>query len=326
MSAELDIAAGEADQIAALHAELDQRNATIEQLAEQLEDAANRLDWISRSGADPSAKPSEAGPQSTMSSQAPFHGETTQRLEQFLEQWEETALANSLERIDRRLSHVFELLKSTESDSPPPSRNATTAHPEPAADIPSGSLLTAFLMSQSQSDEGSGQPELQVEQIEADASHERDSSAASGKLANEIGPPLPDFKVPSAIEVETASIEELRDAVIARDECIQQLIVRSRVAEAHRTTAPDWKSLENAPDELRQRLMQLEDDLRQRIKQEELSSSIECAKLSRDRAHLDQVRREIESQIQQLGQTQNSDDDESANNSSGKRWGKLFGR
>ena len=75
---------------------------------------------------------------------------------------------------------------------------------------------------------------------------------------------------------------------------------------------------------------QLDEDLRQRIKQEELSSSIERAKISRDRVHLEQVRRELEKQIRQFNLDQPSKsketDGEENQKSGGNRWGKLFGR
>lgn len=331
MSAELDKSASGADQIAELRAELDQRDTTIEQLVEQLEDAANRLDWISRGGADRNGQASESNSQPGHASLNGIQSETADRLECFLQQWEETDFGVSLDRIDRRLTHVFELLKSPESDDPAPQRveapQPSKSQVDTPSDFPSGSLLSAFLMNQKED-----QTPKSAEQCEPPSSilnhYDNSTEVTSPTTEREALPHLPDFNIPPTIELESATIEELRAAITQRDECVQQLIARSRIAEENRTQIPDWQALSTAPDELRERITQLEDDLRQRIKQEELSRSIERAKLSRDQAHLEQVRRELEAQIRQLNQSQSHEDDDQAGDrkSGGKRWGKLFGR
>ncbi len=319
-----------ADQIAALRAELDQRDATIDLLARQLEEAANRLDWISRCGSDVEPQPSSSKSEGH-SGHGPLQGDTSDRLNQFLQQWEQIELGESLERIDRRLSHVFEALKSFESGSqtsPRSSGSTSSRHTEPPAEVPTGSLLTAFLKSQSA--DGSGGKQHTDESPRASI-----ASAAPATNSHEASAPhdvcflpLPDFVVPEPIDVQTADVDALRKAIIAREDCVQQLIARARIAEANRTNSPDWKSLESIPEELHKHLLQLEIDLRQTIRQEELSSSIERAKISRDRAHLDQVRKELETQIRRLGIAQKPAETESGdeNKPGGKRWGKVFGR
>lgn len=315
-----------AEQIASLRAELDKRDATIDLLARQLEEAANRLDWLSRCGSEKdsqsSAKPAEGHAVS---------GEPTDRLDQFLQQWEGVELGESLERIDRRISHVFELLKSMESGGAlaPSNPNRSSASSAPrAVEVPAepvaGSLLTAFLLSQSTGSASQDNSQSATHSVERGEVSTPETSHA------DICPlPLPDFTPPQVIELESATAEELRAALIERDECIQQLLARSRMAEANRTCVPDWKSLANAPEDLRERVAQLELDLQQRIKQEELSSSIERAKLFRDRVHLDQVRKELESQIRKFGELQQvapSAAQDGDNKASGKRWSKMFGR
>lgn len=321
-----------ADQIAALRAELDQRDATIELLAQQLEEAANRLDWISRCGSDREPQSAPSGKQEGSTAHAGIQPETAGRLDRFLEQWEQVELGESLERIDRRLSHVFELLKSYETDTPASStsrstRSSSSRHSEPAAEVPTGSLLSAFLASE-------GQPG----KAQAVDSHQPVSSAADSQnttpsvetVAHDVCfLPLPEFIIPDPVELHTADIEALRSAVISRDECIQQLIARARIAEANRTSSPDWKSLESIPEEFHKHLIQLELDLRQTIKQEELSGSIERAKISRERVHLDSVRKELELQIRRLGEMQIAEEVAQRGDDgkpSGKRWGKVFGR
>jgi hypothetical protein len=318
-----------AEQIAALRADLDQKDATIDLLAKQLEEAANRLDWISRCGPDKEAQ-SSSKPADGQAGAHLADGETTDRLNRFLQQWEEAEFGESLERIDRRLSHVFEVLKSFDAGDArtfaqpslgsPPSRPA-----DPPAELATGSLLTAYLMSQP--------PERASPPREETVRPTGGDDAASGLAgvmdhADVCLLPLPDFNVPKPVELETADVEALRAAVIERDECIQQLLARCRMAESNRTLVPDWNSLANAPEDLRERVAQLELDLQQRIKQEELHSSIERAKLFRDRVHLDQVRKELEAQIRKLGQLQQSapKTSEEEGKGAGKRWGKMFGR
>jgi hypothetical protein len=322
-----------ADQIAALRAELDQRDATIELLAQQLEDAANRLDWLNRCGNDREAPAGSGRQQEGHAGADSLKGETADRLNQFLQQWEQVELGESLERIDRRLSHVFEVLKSFEPGGESPSRSASSPasrHQEPAEPAV-GSLLSAFLISQSSDNRGSTSSPASEAAKSAPPGSDVPKPAESDAGQHEVCLlPLPDFCIPSAIDLASAPVEALRAAIVEREECIQQLIARSRIAEANRTNSTDWKSLEGIPEKLLERLNQLELDLRQTIKQEELSGSIERAKISRDRAHLDQVRKELEAQIRKLGEGKKPEaaappagGDPKA---SGKRWGKVFKR
>lgn len=333
MDAQLQSPASGADQIAALRAELDQRDATIDLLARQLEEAANRLDWISRCGSDHEPQPATSNKLDGSSTHSPLQGDTTDRLNQFLQQWEQVELGESLDRIDRRLSHVFELLKSYESGAPSSSRSfesPSSRHHEPAAEVPTGSLLTAFLMSQS-TDGNGGKPPAEESHTSVPHKSEHDAATPTADLVSHdvCFLPLPDFTIPDPIDLQTADLEALRAGIISRDECIQQLIARARIAEANRTSSPDWRALESIPEEFHKHLIQLELDLRQTIKQEELSGSIERAKISRERAHLDQVRKELENQIRRLGEMQHSDgaaQKGEENKPGGKRWGKVFGR
>lgn len=320
MDVEIETSASGADQLASLRAALDERDATIELLAQQLEEAANRLDEISRGESETRPTSFKQPSSATGSVPSPLRGETVQRLEQFLHDWEAAPLGNALDRIDRRLSHVFELLKSSDSNEPPLKREESQS-PMQSTGLTTGALLSAFLNSESKSSQNADA------QGGSPANGAAPSDQPKREAALEPSPPLPDFSVPKSVDVAAASIEELRIAVQERDACIQQLIARSRVAEEHRTRVPDWEALDNAPEELEAALIQLEVDLRQRIKQEELSSSIERAKISRDRVHLEQVRRELEMQIRQLGHKQNDGIEHEVDaKSNGKRWGKLFGR
>lgn len=120
------------------------------------------------------------------------------------------------------------------------------------------------------------------------------SAAADSSAGQDLGvPPVP-------IDVETASREELAEAVTVRDQYITQLIQSFRTRDDSILQRVDWNKLQSAPEDLRPQLLALGQRLREKIQREELDHSMERARLAREQARIDHVKQQLEAQIRRL--------------------------
>ena len=132
---------------------------------------------------------------------------------------------------------------------------------------------------------------------------------------------------PTPIDVDTAEHVVLIDAVETRDRYIAYLTQRLRALEMQGPT--NWDAMNNAPDELRARLQQLEADYREHLRREECDMALERARLAREQNRLKQDRHKMELQARKLGFT--SDEFKlppAAGEAEGddRSWRKMFGR
>lgn len=283
-----------ARQIAALTAELQQREELIETLTAQLEQAAEQLDRLHRSGADRQLRTSAAPgggvlPGELFEQQAAL----LERLESVLGEWDELQGAALLRRLDARLEKLIELLRGdAREESSPPAGSDRPVDPIPA-------------------NEGNA-PAV----VPASVSGEEPPSADEPL---ELPPP------PPAIAEEEQDVEVLRSGLVARDEYIAALI---RELRCRRPPTPiPWDALQNCPQELTERLRTLEHQMQTEVQREELALSLERARLARERAELDRIRARLEREIRQLGQAKEAvpaiEDEEQPRSST---WRSLFGK
>lgn len=282
-----------ARQIAALTAELQQREALIETLTAQLEQAAEQLDRLHRSGADRQLRAS-ASPGGGVLPGELFEQQAAllERLESVLGEWDDLQGAALLRRLDARLEKLIELLRGDVREEAP---SAAAESDRPADAAPTN----------------------------ADTPPATDAAGAGGEPPPaddpwELPPP------PAPIGEEEQNVEVLRGGLIARDEYIAALI---RELRCRRPTTPiNWEALQNCPAELEQRLRALEHQMQTEVQREELALSLERARLARERAELDRIRARLEREIRQLGQAKEvlpADDEEQPRSST---WRSLFGK
>jgi len=105
---------------------------------------------------------------------------------------------------------------------------------------------------------------------------------------------------PTPIEIETASREELMEAVTVRDQYITYLIQSFRTRDDSILQKIDWNRLQSAPEDLRPQLLALGQRLREKIQREEVDHSMERARLAREQARIDLVKQQLEAQIRRL--------------------------
>ncbi len=282
-----------ARQIAALTAELQQREALIETLTAQLEQAAEQLDRLHRSGVDRQLRAS-ASPGGGVLPGELFEQQAAllERLESVLGEWDDLQGAALLRRLDARLEKLIELLRGDVREEAP----STAAESDRPAD---------------------------AAPTNADTPPATDAAGAGGEPPPaddpwELPPP------PAPIGEEEQNVEVLRGGLIARDEYIAALI---RELRCRRPTTPiNWEALQNCPADLEQRLRALEHQMQTAVQREELALSLERARLARERAELDRIRARLEREIRQLGQAKEvlpADDEEQPRSST---WRSLFGK
>ncbi len=302
---------------------LQEKDALVEALTQQLEHAAEELDRWQRTGGRGGI--SGGGlPQSLVEQQSRLADELTGAVQQ----WSDIQAEGTLGRIEMQLSELRDLIleRSIPSDNSPPQSAPPVNRPEnierrgtrPATDKSQGAPAS------------SGWDAIKEDLL---ASSEKPSPADQAAPAEKVDgsivvpPAVPDElpPPPDVIDLEQSTVEELRCAVLARDDYVAALIGRLRTAERH-TVLPNWSELESVPDQLREQLVELKRKLEEQLRLAEVELSLERARLARSKAEVHQQSIALERQRQQQSREANRDksDDESLESSG--RWFRFLGR
>lgn len=280
------------------------KDALVLQLTERLGAAAEELDRLQRSGADRRA--GSGGPGASSRELMEQTGQLTCRVEEALESWGQTSSHYEviMQRLDEIADHLSHAQGGVESKSP--ARPAASSHqsaspPATAAPSNAGPGQGSFWekMKASMADgttPPSPSPQGGHSSPASSATHAPSNAAATDGSEAElsIAPP------PEVINVDRASIEELREAVATRDAYISTLITELRMAHTLPELPQDLMNSGLAPDELLASLMDLETRLKTGVQRENLELALERARMGRERARLDQVKAQLEEQIKRI--------------------------
>lgn len=280
-------AANAADQILALTSELQERDRLIAMLTERLEQAAEQLDRMHRSGGDRSPRSSGGGVPAAAPSGELLERQLAlaERMEAALSAWEGMQSGAMLERIELRLESLVSQIHAGQAGDG--AVLAPVVAPPPAAAVPAPAP-------------GNG-PEgweairnrLMTSSGEASAPEQPAAVAAVPDVAAEL------TEAPVPIDPAEQSADAWRAGCYARDTYISYLIGEYR---RHRQAQPiDWEAVKQAPETLQESIRTLEQRLTQEVKRENLDLSLERARLAREQAQLDQVRTRLDKEIRRLG-------------------------
>ena len=291
-------------QIAALADQVRSKDVLVQQLTERLGAAAEELDRLQRSGADRRA--GGGGPGASSRELMEQTGQLTCRVEEALDAWGQSS--NHYEVILQRLDEIADHLSHSNGvvDAKSPARPTTTSHHStstPAAAAPShaGPGQGSFWekMKASMADGAPppapapyGGPSSTASSATSAAAHAAGTAEPQAEIA--IAPP------PVVINVDTASIHDLREAVATRDAYITTLITELRMAHTLPDLPSDLMNSGLAPDELLASLMELETRLKTGVQRENLELALERARMGRERARMDQVKSQLEEQIKRM--------------------------
>lgn len=295
---------------------LREKEELVEALTERLEQAAEQLDRLQRANGDRGRWMTGGVPAELVEQQRMVCDD----LERVVQQWEDSQPTAALARIEMQVQELRDLVVrlpggggggGSFGERP---HDVAAGHTDSAADpgMSAWEALKAGLLGQNPPAEA------------ANAGHDRQGEAAVSDGPDPFdGEPL---DPPGSVDLEFADADELRKAVIARDDFIAELLRRLRSAESRSRPTDDWKSLESAPEELRGRLESLERRLEQTLRLTEVELSLERAKLGREAARLKQLEEAAQKAAARLNLAMEDDAEDGEDRAAGDgRWRRMLG-
>jgi len=332
-----------------LQARLADRERLVEELTSRLEQAAEQLDRLKRTGADRGGRaPAGPLPPELIEQQQSL----TEELQAAVQSWEDMQPAALLSRIEEQLADLHTAIMDRSADMPaavsdPGDRpeSSPAAETPPSEKPPSGlSTYEAFkaglissadlgdVTSSAESrksvpatDETSSEEDSAAES--ADDRHAADADTATWKPAEDIPP----VKPPEDIDRDDADRNELLRALDQRDAYITYLIRRLRAAEAAPRLADHLSDAEHVPQELVESLKSYEHQLEETLRMAEVETSLERARLGREAAQLELQKQQLEREMKRLGMSsagaQFSEDAEATGEAAtpARKWWQIFG-
>lgn len=309
--------------------DLNQKDELIAALIRELEQAAEQLDRIQRSGADRSKSDDAA----SMSSPSIDMGHSRSRMMEDIrlmaEEWEQSQPPVVLSRIESELSALHDLVLSLKRDGVQPS--------QPAAPLSFEERLRQYEL-QTNADESKeadrGNMTLEETSPKWDEIKSQLAFNEPAPISNEqreadseILRIIANLPTPIEVNIESATPEELKAAIRERDDFIIQLnrLFRTRNS---LTLPKDWAQLAQVPGEMQIRVESLIEHLDVQVRLGEVEMSLERARLARERATIQSERESIEKHMKRLGLSSLSELDNISNatgNASDRRWMRFLG-
>ncbi|MFO1022437.1 MAG: hypothetical protein U0903_17335 [Planctomycetales bacterium] len=276
-----------------LEAQLQQQELLISALTDSLEQTANELDRTKRGlmenppprVADNTSYEYESPPVEFMEEQQTLVHE----MRDCVHQWQEMQSGLTLERIEGQLQEIRDLVENL-SHLPVPAPVA----PEPQdwkaslamqMERQGADPLAAILGAQKQVLARPVEPVEETPAAPPEPEPEITTTApeASASGTHKETPPLERMPaLPEEIDLENATIEELRAAVTSRDECLQKLTDYVHAINTVEIPVFDLKDYDSLPEDQRQKLEAWEAVLRENNRRVEVELSVERAQLSRE--------------------------------------------
>lgn len=296
--------------LAAAEAQLQDKEQLVAALTERLEQAAEQLDRVHRTGGDRRAHLGGFPPELVEQQKS-----LVDELQHAVETWEAMQASLVLGRLEVQITELRDLVSERLTAAP-----VAGTMPVPAE------RLGSETPRRSQGDDAApqGWEALKASLLgdappaEADAADgTADDSAADEPLELENAPP--------PLDPESANPDELRRAIDARDEFIAQLARNLRRLNTRHRLPDDWSALANVPDELRERLMALERRLEESLRLAEVETSLERARLGREAIRLrlweEQLQKEARRHTAAAGPPKEADDTDPKS----RRWLRMLG-
>lgn len=308
--------------------DLNQKDELIAALIKELEQAAEQLDRIQRSGADRSAVEDNV----SMSSPSLDLGQSRTRaaddLRLMAEEWGQSQPPVVLARIESELAALHDLVLSMKRDG---------VHAEPAAPISFEERLRQYELqqdneSQQEPDRGNmtlaeSSPKWDEIKAQLQFPEATPSTVEASEPDPEILRIIANLPTPREVSLDSASLDELKAAVLERDDFIIQL---NRLFRTRNTLSlpKDWAHLANVPGEMQIRVESLIEHLDVQVRLGEVEMSLERARLARERATVQAEREAIEKHMKRLGLTSIAELDNisaATGTASDRRWMRFLG-
>ncbi|MBI1344809.1 hypothetical protein GC163_00820 [bacterium] len=275
---------------AAWQQQLVQKDELIQALTEQLEQAAEQLDRLQRTG-NTRGRPGAAVPEEQR--------KAFEDLQRVVQQWEDMQAGLTLGRIELQITELRDLILDQQTAPAHYSSSSGQDHrnqhdSDDRQESPSV-LSFADLVKEQKPSEPASEWERMKSQLLAG---EESSNAATENSWEALEQPLPE--PPAAVDPAHQVAADLHTAIIERDDYIRMLLTRLRRIEVLQPAAA-LSALEPESTEFLGKVQVLEQRLLEHARCAEVELSVERAKLARERAHLSQQQELIERQLKKLG-------------------------
>jgi hypothetical protein len=312
------------ERVDSLEAKLAEREQLVAALTERLEQAAEQLDRLHRTGADRSLRAGVAGiPPELIAQQQKL----TDDLQRAVEQWEALQPGAFFGRLETQLAQIHELVVHSDrgegadgstytSGLGSSSYEQASEHRAPAESP--RSILEFMKASQLAETPASEHAPAYTE------TSTTESAAAPLEIAL---PPLEDPPVP--VDLAHTTPEELGEACLTRDAYIAYLIRRLKQIESLGHVPHSWAGLENVPDETKVRLEALEHRLQETARLAEVELSLQRAKLARDEIRIRVMDEQMQKDLKRAkvaSQSQADESGDSKGDQGNSRWKRMLGR
>lgn len=261
-------------QVEAFQLQLEEKEQLIIALTDRLEQAAEQLDRLRRTGADRGARRSGGGglPPELVED----HRAVVEDLKQVITRWEDMQAAVTLGRLESQVSELRDLVAGYVT-STPSSRPGLESAVRPATSS-KGAGPGTWWEAQKAALLGEAPPPGPIP--DRDTADETECSPAL------LESNLPDL--PPAVDFENLTLDDARLAIRERDSVINSLREPLLLLQASGNLPQNLGSLENIPDAVRQRIDALESAWQAKFRQAELDLSLERARLARAEAAVHQ--------------------------------------
>jgi len=312
--------------VAELERRLSERNQLVEILTERLEQAADQIDRLQRSGGALKSDAPAGMPPEFLNE----HRDLAQRLETFHSAWEERYEGPSLRRIEASLAELAERFDELRSGLP---ESTTVGGP-----APQHSPVTSFL-DQLESDEDAESAaenaaparESSHGQTERSTNPARQQNSQSTTHRIEIVLLAPDDEdvpehvpLPAAIDLDDATPGDLHDAVVQRDQYLSWLCQKVRTLSSRLEA---WlRQFETAQQGTPsgEQFRELRQLIHSQIQVLEVELSIERAKLFREESRLEQEQERLTRERELLDKDRNASSNSENDTAIMKRWKRFI--
>jgi len=319
-----------------LKGQLREKDHLVAALTERLEQAAEQLDRLRRSGVDKGNRPivaSSAGA-GMPAELVQDHKSTLDELKRVIGNWEDMQAGATLGRIETQVVELRDLISNhlqsggsigSGSGSSAPRERATASiatHTAPAAKAPAASSWwekqKAAMLGDAPADESEATPGSPA------ASDPSTGDETASISLDDVA--IPD--APQAVDFGAITLEEAVQAIRDRDAIIEQLRRPLLLLQAAGQLPRDFQSLDHLPEGLRTRISELETRWESKYRQAELELSLERARLAREASQLHQQQEALQKQLKQhgLGLKDQSDGGDREDGTKSRRWFRFMGK
>ena len=345
--------------------QLREKEQLVAALTERLEQAAEQLDRLRRTGADKGRRPLGGG--GLPAELVDEHKSTLEDLKRVIARWEDIQAEAALGRIETQIIELRDLVvsggivpgggvpggvaASGHASSGPAASHSAASHPalaparpaEAVANRPSGKGSgNAWWEAQKAAMLGEPVPaQVQAELAQQSAAAGRDhSTGQTGELTgastgastgafnggfDPAGLNIPDL--PAPVNLEDLSLEEAQAAIRQRDALIEQLREPLLLWKTAGQLPAGFRSISEIPEPLKRCIADLEAQWQAKFRQVELDLSLERARLARDQSTVRQQQEALQKQSRNGGgaKADPNPGDNDEDSSSKRRWFRFMG-